>query len=110
MKPRDQQRISKLPEAERLAAIEEEKKKIFAAGGKAKTALLYLEGYFDRKKKEFGDAFAALPRDAELREYQAVHNGLIALMELEQDINNRIRDADREALEPLEIKDIEANI
>ena len=91
--------VMNLPIEEREAYFEEEKKKILAAGGEAKTVLLYLKGYFERSEAAYLVAFRALPLDSELKEFQVVHQGLNALSNLESELRKEITNAAR-ASEP----------
>ena len=101
---KDLARVMNLPREEREAAFEEEKKKILAAGGDAKTVLLYLKGYFERSRNAYLKAFGELPLDAGLKEFQVVHQGLNALSNLESELNREINEAKR-VTEPSEIKE-----
>ena len=109
MEPKDYSTIMNMPEDERQAVLEEERKRVYAAGGEARTALAYLEGYFVRKNAENFTAFANLPRDSGLNEYQAVHSNLLALIELKADLDQKITAADRMVAEPI-VEETEVNI
>jgi hypothetical protein len=110
MNPKDQLRVLSLPKKDQEAAWEDEKKKVFAAGGDARRAYSYLDSYIERKKFEHFEAFASLPRDAELRQYQAVQSSFLAILEMEKDIKGKIIAADRLADEPIDEEKTETNI
>jgi len=99
--------VINLPEHERVAYFEEEKKKILAAGGEAKTVLLYLQEYFKRSEAAYLIAFRALPLDSELKEFQVVHQGLNALSNLEHELKREIKAAANVSEPELEIKENE---
>lgn len=95
MKAKDYAKIMSLPPEERLDLIEEEKKRMFAEGTLAASVFAYLESYFEEEHKNYFKAFEELPPDAELKHYQTVKFGLIALRNLEANIKNKIRDANQ---------------
>ena len=108
---KDYSDVMNLPIDGREAYFEEEKKKILAAGGEAKTVLLYLKGYFERSEAAYLVAFRALPLDSELKEFQVVHQGLNALSNLESELKREIMEAARVSLpEPEIIEDEDLNI
>jgi hypothetical protein len=108
---KDYSKVMNLPEAEQNAYFEEEKKKILAAGGDAKTVYLYLQDYFNRSKEAYLAAFRSLPLDSGLKEFQVVHQGLNALSNLEFELKREIISADRVSeMAPAIIEDENLNI
>lgn len=92
---KDLAKVMSLPQEEREAIFEEEKKIILAMGGRAKAVLLYLTDYFETQRGLYQKAFEDLPITAELEHYQTVHFGLKSLADLEAKLNGEIKAAER---------------
>ena len=102
---KDLARVMNLPREEREKAFAEERERILASGSTAKTVLLYLEGYFERSKAAYHTAFEMLPLGAELKNYQVVHQGLNALMNLEGELKREIMAAENVSEPEIEDED-----
>lgn len=96
---------------ERIVIDTEEREVILAAGGRAKTVLLYLEDYFKKSEAAYHVAFRELPLDSELKEFQVVHQGLNALFNLARNIKGEITQAERVSTpDPVVTEDENLNI
>ena len=92
---KDLAKVMNLPKEQREEAFAEDRQRILAAGGNAKTVLLYLRDYFEISRIAYLKAFESLPLDSELKEFQVVHQGLNALSNLESELNKQITAASR---------------